>query len=109
MSTSSVPATAAAAEARIKASSMSVAELRSALASKGVETRGAVEKNDLVLLYVKSALNESVGSQPSAAKATTSNSPNTHRSSSSSSSWSLPKDINWSNAFLVFLFALYGG
>ena len=46
-------AAAAAAEARAKANAMSVSELRAELVRMGINSDGAVEKNDLVVLYMR--------------------------------------------------------
>ena len=66
-------AAAEAAEVRMKAKQMSVSELRTALAQKRVDTSRAVEKCDLVNLYIRS----SKAPAPSTAPASSSSASNT--------------------------------
>jgi len=106
---------AAAAEARISANAMGVAELRAALAALRVDSRSAVEKIDLVALYVKAKTSDgtTTGPSPSAAsRAPPPPKPAARPTQKPAAKPAVPnngpQEINWTNAVLMALMAIYG-
>lgn len=89
----------------MKANSMSVTELRSALAAMGVDSRSALEKSELVTLYMRARKQP----RPAAASAPppTRTAPIPQATPALSNLPKLPKEVNLVNAFFVAMAALF--
>mmetsp|Transcript_69131 Transcript_69131/g.129910 ORF Transcript_69131/g.129910 Transcript_69131/m.129910 type:complete len:811 (-) Transcript_69131:151-2583(-) len=107
---------AAAAESRLRGNSMSVGELRGELNSLGVDTRSAIEKNDLVALYVRAKRGDpQVPTQRPAPAAAASNSrprtvpiPKPKRQDPYLPQMPpLPKEVNWPNGIMLLVLLMY--
>jgi hypothetical protein len=103
---------AAAAEARVAANAMSVAELRTALSDLGVASASAIEKNDLVVLFVRAKTSD-VPLPPLQAKAATAAplgnpwAAQAKKPASKVRPVGAPEEVNWTNAVLLGLVAIY--
>jgi len=94
---------AAAAEARMRANAMGVSELRSTLAGMGVDSRNALEKSELVTLYMLARKQPPNPTPPTQTRTV----PIPASARAASPSIKIPKEVNWANAFFFAMVALF--
>jgi len=115
MSTSLSEQAAAAAEARLRANGMSVGALRTELDALGVDCRSAIEKLDLVALYVRAkkfphdAQQQQRPARPATPKPRTVPIPKAAAATPMKmpAMPALPFEVNWPNAIMAFVFIMY--